>query len=600
MGLLCFSWFWNASVFSATNITSVDFKDGESTSEVTIEADGPITFEKQQNIQNKQISIDLKEATIGAALAKSIDTSSFAGKVANVNSFQAKDNPKNVRIVMQLREDGDADVVSTGNKLVVKIPHGASVPPLVTQALPIMTAPAPVLTSDAPDQSHLSEFISNKKTQEFKGRPITLQVRDVDVTDVLRLIGEASGFNMVIGDDVKGKVTLSLVDVPWDQALDVVLHTQELGADRNKGILRVMTLKKLLAEKQGELDASQALLANTPRVTRIFPVSYADLGELTKMVNRFIASSPSGGSGSGSSGGGGSGSSGGLVESDHRTNSLVVRDVPDNLEKIKKLIELLDGQTPQVMIEAKIVEASEGFTKSLGGSLGLGLTGSTPAIASFSGGNPIDPLVGTPGVFTTGSGVSKAGQGSFGLSPSLSFIPGGGVLNAVLNLAESENQVKVVASPKLVVLNKQSASIVSGTPILVPGTTTQNGITVPADTVQSANISLKVTPTVTNDGAVLLTLTVDKDVPSDLGNGHGGVGKRSISTLVIVESGTTLVIGGIYSMQTTHSESGIPFLRKLPIIGALFGTVSDSTTRSELFIFITPRILNAREAGLVS
>jgi type IV pilus assembly protein PilQ len=273
---------------------------------------------------------------------------------------------------------------------------------------------------------------------------------------------------------------------------------------------------------------------------------------------------------------------------------------------MKKLVEILDTQTPQVMIEAKVIEATEGFSKSLTGSLGVGNPGTNSYLASFAGGNPVDSLIGSPGVFANGTAVSSQSSpaggtpnGTFGISPQISFIPGVSRLNALLSWGESESQLKIVSSPKTVVLNKQKATIVEGTPVLVPGSTTVAGVgTVATTTVQSANVSLSVKPTVTNDASVLLDLTVTKDIPVSLPGGNQGIGNRNINTLVLVESGTTLVIGGIYTMQSNKSSSGFPILRKIPILGALFGSDSENTDRSELFIFVTPRILNPKEAGL--
>jgi type IV pilus assembly protein PilQ len=181
----------------------------------------------------------------------------------------------------------------------------------------------------------------------------------------------------------------------------------------------------------------------------------------------------------------------------------------------------------------------------------------------------------------------------------VSFIPGISRLNALLSWGESESQVKIVASPRTVVLSKEKASIVQGTPVLIPGTTTVAGVgTVQTNTVQTANISLNVKPSVTNEGSVLMDLEIKKDVPMPLPGGQQGIGTRNLNTLVLVESGSTLVIGGIYTVQNNHSGAGFPYLRKIPILGALFGSDSDSTDRTELFIFITPRIINMKEAGL--
>ena len=585
VGIYFFAYSWAQA---AVVITAVNFNGTASTPEISIEADGPLVFDKQENPADKQVILELKGATLIDAASKAIDTSSFNSNVSMISPYQVQGQPELVRVVIQLRGAGTAEVVSGQNSLRVLVPNSVL---------------SPAANSSQTPKTFLDEFTQNKETQRFTGKLVSLQIKDGDVEDVLRLIGEASGFNVIIGEDVKGKISLSLVDVPWDQALDVVLHTMHLGADRTNNILRVGSLASLTAEKTAELSASTIALASMPRVTRVFPVSYARLADLQTLLSKFVSVAATGAGGTAGAAGGATAS---IVQLDERTNSIVVRDTIENLDRIKKLIEILDTQTPQVMIEAKVIEATEGFSKSLTGSLGFGGNGDPAAFGSFAGGNPLDPLIGTPGVFSGGdkvgnaSNVAGALNGTFGLSPSLSFLPGISRLNAVLSWGESENQLKIVSSPKTVVLNKESATIVSGTPVLVPGTTTQNGITVPANSVQSANVSLTVKPIVTNDGSVLMELSVSKDVPVSLTGGLGGIGTRNIKTTVLVESGSTLVIGGIYTMQTDHTSSGFPILRKIPIIGALFGSESESTNRSELFIFITPRILNAHEAGLSS
>ncbi len=484
--------------------------------------------------------------------------------------------------------------------------------------------------SNYSNEEVLDHLKAKKGKHHYIGHPINLQVRDAEVTDVLRLIGEASGFNMVIGSDVGGKITLSLEGVPWDQALEMILVNQQLEAHRNNNVLRVVTAKNYLQEKEQELQTVVFEKLQAPRVTEVIKISYADITKLQPILARMfssIGSSGGGGSAGGASAGGGSsaGAGGGqnsvvtvgsstklldannvaAIQVDLRTNSLVIRDLPENVSKIKALVAILDAQTPQVMIEARIVEASESFGTALGGNLGLG-SGDSRMLASFNGADPLDALVGSPGVFAAGADFAKSSSSNpfystFGLSPNLSFIPGGMTLNAVLNWGEAQSLVKVVSSPKTVVLNKQTASIIQGTPVSVPATTTVAGVgpLVQTSSVQSANISLNVTPTVTNDFSVLMQLDISKDEPQPLpGSKDFGIGTRNMKTQVLVDSGTTLVIGGIYTMQSTHVESGIPFLRKLPVIGALFGSEQDGITRTELFIFITPKILNGKEAGI--
>ncbi|MFZ9595036.1 MAG: type IV pilus secretin PilQ [Bdellovibrionia bacterium] len=568
-------------LWAVTNIVSLNFDASLNPQELVIDADGPIDAQKQISQADRQVILEIKEAPLEGSATQAIDTTALSPNLSRISPYPMEGQATGVRIALQFKALPDVELLPSGNRLRVLI--------------------YPSLGDDDPskkaNRSYLDEFIENKENQKFTGKPVTLQLRDVEVQDVLRLIGEASGFNVIIGDDVKGKITLSLVDVPWDQALDVVLHTLHLGAERSNNILRVSTLANLTAEKTAELQAIKAAKAAMPLVTRVFPISYARLPDLQALLSKFIGSQPSEGGIPGLS-------DTPIVQIDDRTNSIVVHDSVEKLEKVKKLIEALDTQTPQVMIEAKVVEATEGFTQSLTGSLGFGSSGETSGFASFAGGNPLDPLLGTGGVYATGAAISNgtgaasSRNGSFGLSPTLSFLPGMARLNAVLSWGESENQLKVVSSPKTVVLNKESSSIVQSTPVLVPTTTTaQTGQVIPATTIAQANISLDVRPTVTNDGSVLMELTVSKDVPVALVGGNA-VGNRNIKTTVLVESGSTLVIGGIYTMETNRTSSGFPILRKLPLIGALFGDESDNTSRSELFIFITPKILNVKESGL--
>jgi type IV pilus assembly protein PilQ len=577
-----------SDVLAATNVLNLTFDASLNPPEVLIEADGQLTYQKQENAADKQIILDISGAAIAPSAAQPLDASSLNTNVTMISGYQAQGQNEVVRVVIQLRTPATADVVPEGNNLKVKIGASPEKPEAASNsAATSENSPAP--------KTNLDEFTQSNESHKFTGKPITLQVREGDIHDVLRLIGDASGFNVVVGEDVRGKITLSLTDVPWDQALDVVLQSLHLGAERSNNILRVGTLANLTAEKTAVANAKMAAKAAEPRITRVFPVSYAKLSDLQNILTKFTVST--------SSGFGGPTAETGVVQLDERTNSIVVRDTTENLDRIKKLIEILDTQTPQVMIEAKVIEATEGFQKSAAGSIGFGGQGIPSLFASFSGANPLDPLFGSPGVFANGAGVqtATAGSGSLGISPTVSFLPGVSRLNAILNLGESENQVKVISSPKTVVLNKESANIVEGTPVLIPGTTFQNGVPVPTTSIQNANVSLNVKPIVTNDGSILMDLTVSKDTVIALtgaGQSSSGVGPRNIKTTVLVDSGATLVIGGIYTMESDHTSGGFPILRDLPIIGALFGSTGDNTSRSELFIFITPRILNSRESGL--
>jgi type IV pilus assembly protein PilQ len=610
-------------------VTSIDYKltDGKSLIEIT--GDGTLAYTQQENAQDKQLVIDLSDTKLAKTASRKLDTSSFNGNVSLISPYQVDGSDGNpaARVVIQMRDSAVPQVSQAGNVIQVTIPgkgsasadarapdaqadpSGIDSPPS-TPAEAAATEPATATDPAAPPaptevaqqatdssvvgpKDKLQQFIDHRETKRFTGKPINIELRDADLVDVFRFIGEASGFNIVMGDDVKGKITLSLKDVPWDQALDLILRSQQLGAERNNNILRVVSLANLTKEKRLELEAEAASQASTPRVTRIFPISYAKLSDLQAILTKFAASSVSASLASGANL-----NDSVLIQADERTNSIVVRDTPENVEKMRKLIEILDTQTPQIMIESKVVEATETNAHELTGALGATVNwkGHNDLTGSFDGGS----LSGAVGTFVQGDG-----NNTFGFAPSFGFLKNGIVrLNSIIKLNEQETKARVISSPKLVVLNKEKASLVSGTPVLIPTPSTNSltGQSVPSASVQQANLKLDVTPTVTNEGSVLMQLTLERDVVMKLAGGTDdnqvGIGNRSLDTKVLVQSGNTLVIGGIYSLDSTHGEGGFPFLRKIPIVGTLFGNNSNTLQRSELFIFITPRILNEREAGL--
>lgn len=609
----CFSF---GTLAHAAVVESIDFKVNNGSSEILLKGNEPLDFQVTENPQDKQVIVDLKGATLGPMASRSLDTSSFNSPVTLISPYTVDAASQQVRIVIQLREMGGVQSQNVGTVAKLLIGGGSAPEKSETPVAQNPAAAENAKTEEPTDgdvqmaqpipgtqaatnkvqagssvearklDDRIGTYLENKETRNFSGSRITLQVKDADIRDVLRLIGEASGFNIIIGAGVTGSITLSLVDVPWDQALDVVLNTMGLGAERNRNILRVLTLTNLTQEKQALLQAKAASEATAPRITRIFPVSYAEPGQLREVLMTFGKSA--------------TGQTTTVIQVDPRTNSIIVQDIPNNLERMAKLIEILDTQTPQVLVESKIVEATEEFSSSMGGNLGFGQTNAKYGqyVASFNGGNPLDALVGSPGVFADGGDV--AGPSSvLGFSPNFGFLPRNMRLNAILTMAETESLIKVVSSPKAVVLNKSSATILETDPVIFTTTTIAEGAVTAAQVQQNANISLNVTPTVTNDESVLMDLKISRDVPVQKGT-TTAIALRNIQTKVLVDSGSTLVIGGIFVADKTKTGSGFPFFRKIPILGMLFGSDGKRDFRSELFIFVTPKILNTKRAGLSS
>lgn len=617
-----------AASAASTRITAIEFRGSEDPALIELRGDGPLSVEKKENVQDNQVVLEIKDATISPAVARKIDTSSFDSKVLLISPYQSGDA---VRVVVQLRGPAASELETDGRLARLKIARDGAVAPSAEAAgSPTESAssaeeksPESVETTASAldekalaknggkkdkDAARIEQFFHARENQKYVGRPITLQVREMEVSDVFRLIAETSGFNIILSDEVKGKLTLSLVDVPWDQALAVVLQTLGLGAERSNNILRVMTLQSLTREKQLELQARQATQAVSPRVTRVFPVSYAKLEDLAKLLQEFqrpatgataasaaaLAAAPGAAL---SAGGGGDQQQSQAILADARTNSIIVRDTEENLERIQKLIEILDTETPQVSIEGKVVEASEQFASVISGNLGSIMSGANTLATSFNGTNPSLDLFGATAPFdaTAPFPLATTGGGRIGVA----FLPSIRKMTAVLDMGERENKLRLVSSPKTVVLNKQKASVVQSTPIAVPITTVTTASTSETFEFKQANLSLDVTPTVTNDGSVILDLALVRDVIVPLGT-TSGIANRKINTQVVVDSGTTLVIGGFYSMQNSSSSSGFPFLRKLPLIGALFGSEGDQMDRSELFFFVTPQILNPKKSGFAT
>lgn len=597
--------------WAVTTITSIDFKNNGDRNDIEIQGDGPITYTQEQNDTDQQIVLNLSDVALGPNAMRPLDTSSFDSPIALISPYVVEEGQ--ARIVIQLRSAAASTVALDGNNIRVTVMGSGAianaepeVPPPVDAELtpPDSAATAATDTPPAPPAkdpnkpAEIEDYIVAKKELRFSGKPVTLKARQADVRDILRLIGEASGFNMVIASDVTGNITISLENVPWDQALDVVLETMRLGAERSHNVLRITTLTNLTREKIEQLKAKEATHANAPRVTKVFSINYA---ELDTMKNMITAMTMSGGSGEGGAGGGQT------VQTDSRTNSLVIQDTPENIDRVAKLLNVLDVQTPQVLVEAKVIEASEGYSWGRSGSFGVSNNGgdvtnagrTTQFFAGVNGSNPADRLLGS---VTTGTGIAtnSAASSLFGFSPNLNFLSNNARLNATLSLGEQESQVKVVSSPRTIVLNKTEANIIAGTPVLIKTSGVSQGVPFTNEQVQEANLSLTVTPTVTNDDGVLMDLTVERSIPQPVSDTENGIATRRMKTRVLVKSGSTLVIGGIYSMNTQRSEGGFPVLRKIPIIGWLFGSDSESTSRTELFIFVTPRVLNSKAAGLVA
>jgi type IV pilus assembly protein PilQ len=444
--------------------------------------------------------------------------------------------------------------------------------------------------SDVPMQVGL-----NKADKRYSGRRIDLDFKDADIHNILRLLSEVGNVNVITADDVGGSVTIKMRGVPWDQALDVILTSKSLGMVRRGNLIRVAPQAVLEKERQMAIQRAKDNLDLAPLETRLIPVSYASAAELSARAADLL--SPRGRS-----------------SVDSRTNILVVRDVSDNLDAVEELVRSLDSQTPQVLIEARIVEATTAFTNE------FGIQWGGDVVMSSATGNPTGLVF--PHDLTIAGGSSDGQTPTSGLSPfggaaNPNFVvnfpaPAGtgrgaaiglsmgslsGNVNFALRLSafETTGQVRIISSPRILTLDNQSASISQGTSIPYSQVSASGVQTA----FQEAALSLSVTPHVTSDGAVRLEVQISRNEPDfnqTSARGDPTILKRQAQTGLLVQDGHTAVIGGIYTRNTGHGFDQIPVFGDIPILGVLFQHHTQRDGRSELLIFLTPRIVNRSEA----
>ncbi len=448
---------------------------------------------------------------------------------------------------------------------------------------------------------------SEGQPRVYSGQRISLDFKDADVHNVLRLLADVSKLNIVATEDVRGKITLKLTDVPWDQALDIVLQSLNLESVQEGNVLRISTVARLKEEREELRRAQEAAKAVEPLRVEYIRVNYAKASKLAELISG-AQRIPAAGLGGRRRAEEEEGvlTSRGSVMSDEYTNTLIVRDIARGIENARELVRRLDVQTPQVLIESNIVEATTDFAQALGIQWGY------RANIGPESGNPTG--VNFPG--SIGVGGSGLGSGSGGVPFLVDFflgsVDGSQALNARLSALEEQGKGKVISRPRVVTLNNVPATIKSLTIIRVklPSTgtviNTGAGGAAGAQTVATEKIEtgiiLTVTPLVSSDGYILLDLQAKSSqadftrlvdqIPTEI--------SREANSHILVKDGQTVVLGGIYRDTMNEQQAGIPYLRSVPGLGWLFRNLSKTDRREDLLVFLTPRILTAPASGLPS
>ena len=410
----------------------------------------------------------------------------------------------------------------------------------------------------------------------YTGRKLSLDFKDADIKNILRLIAEVSNLNIITGDDVTGKITMRLVDVPWDQAFDVILQARSLGMSRVGNVVRVAPLETLKKEIQAELEAKRAKERLEDLVTELIPVNYASAKEIIPQVKSVLSER-------------------GDVKVDERTNILIVKDIVRNILGAKNLVKSLDTKTPQVLIEARIIEANLTFQKELGvrwgfllgggkATAGGGVSGETSSLTTP--GTPLNSVVSLPALAAGG----VAGTGMAGI---VEFLFSRGTLKQLdiaISAHENMGDVKIISSPKIATLDNKEASIEQGLRIPYKKLTTEGTVT--TDFID-ANLKLTVTPHVTNDGHIRMNIKAKKDAPdrSITVDEVPSIDKKEAITEVLVKDNAVVVIAGVYSIEKDEGVEGIPLFKNIPLLGWLFKREGKRDLRKDLLIFISPKIL---------
>jgi type IV pilus assembly protein PilQ len=457
----------------------------------------------------------------------------------------------------------------------------------------------------------------NKLTQGpgFQGEKLSLNFQNIEVRALLQVIADFTNFNVVTSDTVTGTVTLRLKDVPWDQALDIILQSKGLGVRKNGNVLWIAPKDELAAKEQVDLESKKKIADLEPTRTQSFQLNYTKAEEVAKgLTGQALPSTGSGGSAQVSR----ILSPRGSVIFETRTNQLFVTDVPSKLEEIQSLISKIDIPVRQVLIEARIVEADDSFGRSLGVKLGgtdlRGLRGGIPGYGIGSnnyvtiGGNysnvgvqtvqtpntatsylPDSQFVNLPANTSTFSGASAA---TFALS--LFGATANRFLNLEISALEAEGKGNVVSSPRVITADQTKARIEQGEEIPYQQATSSGATSV---AFKKASLRLEVTPQITPEGNVILDLEVNKDSRGALTSAGPAINTKQVKTQVLVENGGTVVIGGIFTQDERNEINKVPLLGDIPFIGYLFQNRVKSTTKTEMLVFITPKIVTDRSAA---
>jgi type IV pilus assembly protein PilQ len=537
--------------------------------------------------QGKVLIVDFLRTQVPRNLERKLDVTDFGTPVQMIETFT---QGTNTRMVIEPKGLWEHSAYQTDNRLIVEIK-------------PIVEDPNKLTQGSRPG---------------YKGDKLSLNFQDIAVRSVLQVIGDFTGLNIIVSDTVTGNVTLRLKDVPWDQALDLVMQARSLDMRKNGNVVWIAPKEELALKEKQELEAKAQVADIEPLRTEIFQLNYQKADEVRKMISSSAGAGGGGGGGSASTGSGVL-SKRGSATVDVRTNVLVVQDTPSKLDEVRRLIQRIDISVKQVVIEARVVIADDKFSRQLGARFGVGAGVHNNGRNIGINGRPNDINQSNYVTTSTATGLpppyyytrirpdQQTGALTYEFinsvpynvnlpvtnaagSLALTFLNLGNnnLVNLELSAAEAANRGKVISSPRVVTADNQKASIEQGQEIKlrVSGGVGGNGTVITVN----AKLGLEVTPQVTPDGKVVLDVAITKDSIAGFTDGNPIINTRRVTTKVIVNNGDTAVLGGIYEETITDTVDKVPLLGDAPVIGNLFKRTNRGSDKQELLIFLTPRV----------
>jgi type IV pilus assembly protein PilQ len=554
-----------ATAESGRTLRAVDFRRGsEGEGRVIVDLSDPNTSVDIRQ-QGQTVVVDFLNTSLPEALRRRLDVTDFGTPIAQINTFQQGGN---VRMVIEPRGLWEQNAYQSDTRFVVEV---------------------------KPVKEDPSRLFQGTR-QGYQGERLSLNFQNVDVRSLLQVIADFTNLNIITSDSVQGSITLRLKDVPWDQALDIILQSKGLDMRKNGNVIIVAPRDELATKEKLELEARNQIADLEPLRTENFVVNYQKADDVRKLLvdekQRLLSKR-------------------GSVVVDPRTNQLFVQDTAARLEEVRRLLARIDIPVPQVLIEARIVEADDKFSQNLGVRFGF---------ARITNGEWINAGAGS--AFSTGTGTGAGGLNTINIgnrsvtNPNFVNLPAGTIggfqpgtfgltlfnssvtrlVNLEISALEADGRGKVVSSPRVITADKVKAIIEQGTEIPYQQATSSGATSI---SFRKAVLKLEVTPQITPEGAIFLDVKVNKDSRGQDTASGPAIDTKNVQTQVLVENGGTVVLGGIYEQVERSTVTKVPLLGDIPVLGALFKNRQRINDRTELMIFITPRVVSERVTAAV-